>query len=71
MPLLREQRGPVVILTLSRPEARNAWCEEFQTGLRETLPALEADASVRCVVLTGDPAGRAFSAGAEDRKSVV
>jgi enoyl-CoA hydratase/carnithine racemase len=65
MPLLREQRGPVVILTLSRPEARNAWCEEFQTGLRETLPALEADASVRCVVLTGDPAGRALSAGAD------
>jgi enoyl-CoA hydratase/carnithine racemase len=65
MPLLREQRGHVVVLTLSRPEARNAWCEEFQTGLRETLPALEADASVRCVVLTGDPAGGAFSAGAD------
>ena len=65
MPLLREQRGHVVILTLSRPEARNAWCEEFQTGLREALPALEADPSVRCVVLTGDPAGGAFSAGAD------
>jgi enoyl-CoA hydratase/carnithine racemase len=65
MPLLREQRGHVVILTLSRPEARNAWCEEFQTGLRDCLPALETDPSVRCVILTGDEAGGAFSAGAD------
>jgi len=65
MPLLREQRGHVAVLTLSRPDARNAWCEEFQTGLRETLPALEADPAVRCVILTGDPAGGAFSAGAD------
>ena len=35
MPLLCERRGAVAVLTLSRPEARNAWCEEFQTGLRE------------------------------------
>jgi enoyl-CoA hydratase/carnithine racemase len=65
MPLLREQRGHVVILTLSRPEARNAWCEEFQTGLRDCLPLLETDRSVRCVILTGDAAGGAFSAGAD------
>ena len=35
MPLLHERRGAVAILTLSRPEARNAWCEEFKAGLRE------------------------------------
>jgi enoyl-CoA hydratase/carnithine racemase len=33
MPLLCDRRGAVAVLTLSRPEARNAWCEEFQTGL--------------------------------------
>jgi enoyl-CoA hydratase/carnithine racemase len=65
MPLLQERRGQVAVLTLSRPEARNAWCEEFQTGFREMLPALEADPEVRCVVLTGDDAGGAFSAGAD------
>lgn len=65
MPLLCQQRGAIAILTLSRPEARNAWCEEFQQGFRERLPALEADRSVHCVIITGDPAGQAFSAGAD------
>jgi enoyl-CoA hydratase/carnithine racemase len=41
MPLLCDRRGAVAVLTLSRPEARNAWCEEFQTGLRQRLPELE------------------------------
>ena len=65
MPLLLERRGPIAILTLSRPEARNAWCEEFQTGLRERLPELEADPEIRCAILTGDDSGGAFSAGAD------
>jgi enoyl-CoA hydratase/carnithine racemase len=65
MPLLCERIGQVAILTLSRPEARNAWCAEFHSGMRERLPELEDDASIRCVVLTGDDAGGAFSAGAD------
>jgi enoyl-CoA hydratase/carnithine racemase len=65
MPLLLERRGPVAILTLSRPEVRNAWCEEYQTGFRQHLPELEADPEIRCVILTGDDAGGAFSAGAD------
>ena len=65
MPLLYEKKGHIAILTLSRPEARNAWCEEFQTGLRERLPQLEDDREVRCVILTGDDKGGAFSAGAD------
>ena len=65
MPLLCERRGAVAVLTLSRPEARNAWCEEFQTGLRERLPELEADPDIRAVILTGDDRGGAFSAGAD------
>ena len=40
MPLLYEKRGHIGILTLSRPEARNAWCNEFTTGLQERLPEL-------------------------------
>src|SRR6185437_9823214 len=65
MPLLYERRGPVAILTLSRPEARNAWCEEYMIGLQRRLPELEDDREIRCVILTGDEAGGAFSAGAD------
>jgi enoyl-CoA hydratase/carnithine racemase len=65
MPLLYEKRGHVAILTLSRPEARNAWCAEYNAGFIELMPALEADRDIRCVVLTGDPGGNAFSAGAD------
>ena len=65
MPLLSEKRGAVGILTLSRPEVRNAWCEAFYGELRERLREMEEDAEIRCVILTGDEAGRAFSAGAD------
>jgi enoyl-CoA hydratase/carnithine racemase len=65
MPLLYEKRGHVALLTLSRPEARNAWCEEYNQRFIEVMPELEADSDIRCVILTGDPAGGAFSAGAD------
>jgi len=65
MPLVCEKRGHVAIVTLSRPEARNAWCQEYNERFVEIMPALEEDRDVRCVVLTGDPAGKAFSAGAD------
>jgi enoyl-CoA hydratase/carnithine racemase len=65
MPLLYEKRGHIAILTLSRPEARNAWCPEFAAGLQERLPQLEEDREIRVVILTGDDNGRAFSAGAD------
>lgn len=64
MPLILTRAGAVAVLTLSRPEARNAWDEDYNEGLIKSLTELEADRSVRCVVLTGDPAGGAFSAGA-------
>src|SRR5215467_9921209 len=65
MPLICEKQGSLAILTLSRPEARNAWCSEFLAGFRERLPDLEEDHEVRCVILTGDDKGGAFSAGAD------
>ncbi len=65
MPLLYEKRGHIAILTLSRPEARNAWSNDFAIGLQERLPQLEDDPDVRCVILTGDDRGGAFSAGAD------
>jgi len=65
MPLLYEKHDHVGILTLSRPEARNAWHQEFATGSQEQLPELEEDRDIRCVILTGDDTGGAFSAGAD------
>ncbi len=54
----------MAILTLSRPEARNAWDEDFNEGLEARLAELEHDHEIRCVILTGDEKGAAFSAGA-------
>lgn len=49
--LLVEQRGPVLLLTISNPEARNALGPEIYAG---ALPAFTSpDPSVRVIVLTG------------------
>ncbi len=64
MPLLHEKSGAIATITFSRPQARNAWGHDYNDGLKELLPALEEDRDIRCVVLTGDEAGNAFSAGA-------
>ena len=65
MPLLYDKRGHIGIVTLSRPQARNAWGEDYNEGLKELLPQLEDDRDIRVVILTGDDAGGAFSAGAD------
>jgi enoyl-CoA hydratase/carnithine racemase len=64
MPVLYEKRDQVGIITLSRPEARNAWGQDFTDGIAEYLATMEDDDAIRCVVLTGDDKGGAFSAGA-------
>ena len=51
----------VMTVTLTRPERLNAINAAMHAELRQVLDAAEADASIRCVVLTG--AGRAFSSG--------
>ena len=55
--------GPVLTLTLDRPEVRNALSAELVGELTERLAAAGRDRAVRVVVLTGT--GRAFSAGAD------
>src|SRR5437016_981210 len=64
MPVSFERRGPIGIVTLSRPEARNAWGADFNEGLARHFAAMEDDDAIRCAVLTGDDAAGAFSAGA-------
>jgi enoyl-CoA hydratase/carnithine racemase len=61
--LVVEDRGAVRILTMNRPEKRNALNTALTRALRDGLRAADADDSVRCVVLTG--AGPGFCAGAD------
>ena len=62
-PVLYSQDGPVVTLTLNRPERLNAWTPEMGTLYFDLLDRAAADPDVRVIVLTG--AGRAFCAGAD------
>jgi enoyl-CoA hydratase/carnithine racemase len=61
--LLSEDRGRVRILTMNRPEKRNALNTELTRALLEGLRAADAADTVACVVLTG--AGQGFCAGAD------
>ena len=58
--------GGVAVLTMSRPERRNALSPQMLTALAEQLVAVEADPEVGCVVLTG--AGKAFCAGGDVKR---
>jgi len=61
MKLLVENRDKIRILTMNRPEKRNALNSELTQGLLDALRAADADESVGAIVLTG--AGTAFCAG--------
>jgi enoyl-CoA hydratase len=58
-----EQRGRVALLTINRPEARNAVNGAVASGMEEAIDRLEADDEVWVGVLTGT--GPVFSAGAD------
>jgi enoyl-CoA hydratase/carnithine racemase len=60
-PLLREDRGPVAVLTLNRPSARNSLSEPLIAALHGALDAIAHDPTVRAVVLAAR--GPAFCAG--------
>ena len=61
--LLVEDRGAVRILTMNRPEKRNALNSELTQRLLDALQAADGDEAVGAVVLTG--AGPGFCAGAD------
>ena len=59
-----ERRGDIELWTLSRPDRLNALPDpEDGSAFAAACDAVNADTTVRCVVLTG--AGRAFSAGGD------
>ena len=51
--LLTEVRGGVIYLTINREERRNAMNPEVLGGISTALDRVDADASIRCMVLTG------------------
>lgn len=63
MSVTYEQNGAVVVLTLDRPQSRNALTVEMREQIVEAARRISEDDSVRAVVLTG--AGGAFCAGVE------
>ena len=64
MPIIYEKRDHIGVVTLSRPQARNAWGPDFNEGLARHFAAMEDDDDIRVAILTGDDSGGAFSAGA-------
>ncbi|SEP29285.1 short chain enoyl-CoA hydratase [Methylobacterium sp. ap11] len=64
-PVLTERVGDhVAIVTLNRPQARNAVDPALAHGLASALARTEADVAIRAVVLAGAPCG-VFCAGAD------
>ena len=59
--LSQERRGAVGLVTLERPDKRNALSVELREELRAAFEALATDEQVACVVLTGR--GSAFCSG--------
>lgn len=59
--ILFEITDGIARLTLNRPDKLNSFTGEMHAELRDALDAIQADKSVRVLVLTG--AGRAFCAG--------
>lgn len=61
--LVVEREGHVMVVTMNRPERRNALSPEMMRGMGRAWDEANADPDVRVVVLTG--AGGAFCAGAD------
>jgi enoyl-CoA hydratase len=60
---LVEQRGPILIVTMNRPQVRNALSAEMMAIMRDAWDRVDNDPEIRVAVLTG--AGGAFCAGAD------
>ena len=62
-PIVIERQGRVVIVTVNRPEARNALNSEVMHAMADELAPLDRDPGVGCFVIRGSE--KAFAAGAD------
>lgn len=60
---LYEVKDSVLVLTMNRPEVRNAWNRKMHEEFFEVLTRVNDDDSIRVVILTGTPP--AFSSGTD------
>ncbi|MDZ4233784.1 MAG: enoyl-CoA hydratase-related protein, partial [Dietzia sp.] len=61
--LLTERRGHVLVVTMNRPEARNALSGPMMRGMEAAWDLVDSDPDIRACILTG--AGGYFCAGAD------
>jgi len=61
--ILTETAGSIAIITLNRPEKRNALNDELIAALKTALREADADDSIKCIVIRG--AGKDFCSGAD------
>ncbi|MEZ0342316.1 crotonase/enoyl-CoA hydratase family protein [Mycobacterium sp. pV006] len=61
---LTERRGNVLVITINRPEARNAVNASVSIGVGDALQAAQDDPEIRAVILTG-AGDKSFCAGAD------
>jgi 2-(1,2-epoxy-1,2-dihydrophenyl)acetyl-CoA isomerase len=59
--LIVERNGPVLAVTLNRPDKLNSFNEAMHLALQAAVDRMERDAAIRAVLLTG--AGKGFCAG--------
>jgi enoyl-CoA hydratase len=59
-----ERDGPIAVLTLNRPEVRNAIDEAMVREIHDALKEMEGDDTIGCLIFTG-AGGKAFAAGAD------
>ena len=64
--LIRERRGPILVLRLNRPDARNALTPQLLSGIGAAVLEAESEPEIRVIVLTGT-GDRAFCAGMDLR----
>ena len=67
--LRAEIDGGVAVITMNRPDRRNAFSQAMMAALGAILAQVEIDETVGCVVLTG--AGGAFCAGGDVKNMAV
>ena len=68
-PVHLERSGAIAIVTLARPETRNALDDEMVGALVATAEAINADASIACAIVTAE--GPSFCAGGNVKDMVA
>jgi enoyl-CoA hydratase/carnithine racemase len=62
--LIYEKRDSIAMVTINRPEKRNAWTQQLSEEIVEVFGSMESDPEVLVTILTG-AGNTAFSAGAD------